>query len=130
MKNSFEALQTAISGLTDQMAAEARWKKTMEDRMQQVVALQSSLAVLEREKNTESLNQAIRKEANKNKRAVGKKGDDQEEEVDVVEQLRELCFWEQCYHRWGYHIVLTKFVHVLQTCLPTVGRRSLKIRII
>jgi hypothetical protein len=94
-----------------------------------VLVLQESLQKKEREKTTESLQMAMNREAKKKKRTAEKEQDDEEdEEADThSERMGELWFWELCYHRCGYWIVLTKIVHILQPCLPTAGQRRLKV---
>jgi hypothetical protein len=100
-----------------------------DERMEKVLGLQESLQTKEREKTTKSLQMAMNREAKKKKKTAEKDEEDEEyEEADThSERIGELWFWELCYHRCGYRIVLTKIVHILQPCLPTAGRRRLKV---
>jgi hypothetical protein len=102
----------------------------MDKRLDKMLDIQESWQTREREKTTESLQMAMNREAKKKKKIVEKDEDDEEDaELDADgEPMGELWFWELCYHRCGYQIVLTKIVHILQPCLPTTGRRRLKVK--
>jgi hypothetical protein len=129
LESGYKQTRSLIKELTEQVARDRKWKRSMNERMENVIDLQESLQTKEREKTTESLQMAMNREAKKKKIPAKKDEEDEEdEEADMhSEPMRELWFWELCYHRCGYRIVLTKIVHILQPCLPTAGPRRLKV---
>jgi hypothetical protein len=129
MKNSMHMVRSAIKELTEQVARDRKWKRSMDERMEKVLDHQESLQRKDREKTTESLQIAMNREARKKKLPAEKdEGGEEDAESDArIEPMGEFWFWELCYHRCGYQIVLTKIAHILQSCLPTADRRRLEV---
>jgi hypothetical protein len=129
MKNLMDMVRSTIKELTKQVARDRKWKRSMDERLEKVLDLQESWQTKEREKTMESLQMAVNREAKKKKKTAEKDEDDKEDEESDVhsEPMGELWFWELCYQRCGYQIVLTKIMHILQPYLPTTGRRRLKV---
>jgi hypothetical protein len=131
MKNSVDMVRSSIKELTNQVARDRKWRRSMDERLDKMLVMQEGWQMRESEKTTESLQMAMNREARKKKITVGKGNDDNEEDEYSDADggpMGELWLWEQCYHRCGYQIVLTKIVHILQPYLPTTGRTRLKIK--
>lgn len=95
MKNSMDMVRTSIKELTDQVAGDRKWRRTIDDRMDKMLVMQEGWQMREREKTTESLQMAMNREARKRKTTVGKGNDDDEEDENSDTEggpMGELCY--------------------------------------
>jgi hypothetical protein len=95
MKNSMDMVRTSIKELTDQVAGDRKWRRTIDDRIDKMLVMQEGWQMREREKTTESLQMAMNREARKRKTTPGKGNDDDEEDENSDTEggpMGELCY--------------------------------------